>query len=146
MEGYQPTEGGETWKKMKYIDRSTGIEYTFDQPTDNEAPYLDCSVSFERKRSDARVAYGAMWSGSRIGMPFVEGDVTTTERNDIFSWGDQSRFGVLSSDGHPTGNLFIARKGTRIFDLRIAGVYFDDGEAFGSLANPALEAMVRYRE
>jgi hypothetical protein len=64
--------------------------------------------------------------------------LTAVERNDLFRWGDRSRFGIVKSDGLPRGNLFVARKDRFVFHLVVVGVYFEDSEAFADLVMPAL--------
>jgi hypothetical protein len=143
---YVPDPRNETITKTRYIDRSLEIEYVYDGGADESEPYLQCCVSWEPKLGDARAGYVAMWGGAKLGITYLaETEAEVVERNDLFRWGDQSRFGIITADGAPCGNIFIARKGRFVFLLAIGGVYFDEGQAFGEWVTPALSGLEHYK-
>ncbi len=138
-EDFTPNPKNETITRSRYIDRSYDIEYEYDDPGNDNEPYLHCCVTVERKRSDALTTYLAAWQGSRLGMTWgADAEVEVVERNDLFRWGDQSKFAVFFVDGKPGGNIFVARKGNVVVDLILGGVYFDEAEGFSSFVSPAL--------
>ena len=138
MEDYIPQRRGEKITKTRYIDGSYDIDYEYDIPDDADAPYLNCTVTVEKNSTDALLSYGSIWGGGKIGMAmFSDVEIEVVERNDLFKWGDRSRFAILKSEGAPFGNMLITRKGRRIFFLLLSGIYFDDREAIGGLLGGA---------
>ena len=142
MEGYTPDPSGETLQKTRYIDDSFEIEYVYDLPQDDEAPYLSYSVTFEPSPSDANTTYVSLWGGTKVAFyVFGEVQVEVQEKNELFRWGDESRFGLLLADGRPFGNVFVAKKGKRVVYLLVSGIYFDDSESFSGFLTPYLEKL-----
>ena len=142
MEGYTPDPSGETLQKTRYIDDSFEIEYVYDLPQDDEAPYLSYSVTFEPSPSDANTTYVSLWGGTKVAFyVFGEVQVEVQEKNELFRWGDESRFGLLVADGRPFGNVFVAKKGKRVVYLLVSGIYFDDSESFSGFLTPYLEKL-----
>jgi len=132
--------------KTHYLDGSFDVEYEYDPPGD-DGFYLNCIVDRERNSRDARTTYTAYQWGASLGISLASGPGPTLkeeERNDIFSWGDQSKFVIYTYEGNPVGNLFVTRKGKRVFCLQLTGIFFDDGEAFGELVVPKLEKLSAY--
>jgi hypothetical protein len=146
MEDFVPDLSNETITKRRYFDRSYDIEYEYDDPNDDDEPYLYCCVTVERKHSDAITSYVAAWQTSRLGMAWgADAEVEVVERNDLFQWGDQSRFAIVKADGEPCGNLFVARKGKTVIDVMVGGVYFDEPEGFSGFVSPALSKIEKHR-
>ena len=145
MEDFIPQSRGERITKTRYIDGSYDIDYEFDLPDDADAPYLNCTVTVEKNSTDAMLSYGSIWGGGKIGMAmFSDIEIEVVERNDLFKWGDRSRFAILKSEGEPFGNMLITRKGRHIFFLLLSGIYFDDREAIGGLLGGALSRLPAY--
>lgn len=138
MPGFEKQEGVEKIERDGFLG-STEVSYEYDPPGD-EGIFLSSSITVDRSAREARDSFTGMKLG--MGLMFsAEKDVDTEERNDLLKWGDESRALVLTAGGQPVGNVFLARKGRRVFFLTIAGVYFDDPEAFGELIVPKLEKM-----
>ena len=83
--------------------------------------------------------------GGSIGFLAASEGMKLQERNDLLSYGEQSQAHLITKDGNPVGNLFIARKGTRVLAVTFAGVYFDDPEVFAALMAPKLAAFERLK-
>ena len=144
MVGYTPDLAGERMTKTRYFDDSYEIEYVYDLPDDEEAPYLTYSLTFEGTEADARGTYTSIWGGTNVAfMMLGDTEVSVDERSELFRWGDFSRFGVLTTDGVPFGNVFLARRGSMVVYLLLAGVYFDEGESVSELLTPYLEKLDR---
>ena len=142
---YAPDYSGEKLIKTRFFDGSYDVDYDFNVPEDPDAPYLNCNITIEKNKADANVSYVSMWSGALLGMHMLgDADVEVTERNDIFRWGDESTFAILSVDGEPFGNMFSARKGTRVFFIIFSGIYTDDGEFVNDLLLPVLSELHTY--
>ena len=62
----------------------------------------------------------------------------------LFRWGDESRCIVLRQVPNAVGNLFVARKGRKIFQLVVVGVAFDRGDEFKTLLTPVLQRLETY--
>lgn len=142
MDGYTPDPAGETLQKTRYIDDSFEIDYVYDVPEDDNAPYLSYSVTFEPSETDASTTYVSLWGGTKVAF-YVLGEVQVEvqEKNEIFHWGDDSRFGLLLAEGQPFGNVFVAKQGKRVVYLMLSGIYFDDTASFSDFLNPYLEKL-----
>ncbi len=142
---FDPRPEFERLKKSRYLDGSHDIEYEYDGPSD-DAPYIQCTLTVERSLSDARTSYLATWGGAKIG-PMISGEknVAVVEQSDHFRWGDESRMAILQLDGQPVGNIFVARKGMKVFHVSIAGACFEDRQSFADLVEPVLERVERYK-
>ena len=144
-DAYTPDYSGETIIKTRFFDDSYDVDYDFDVPEDPDAPYLNCNITIEKDETEAAASYVGRWAGALLGMQIMGGaDVEVNERNDLFSWGDESTFAILSVDGEPFGNMFSARKGSRAFFIVFSGIYTDDGEIAGELLLPALNQLHTY--
>ena len=66
MAGYTPDLAGERMTKTRYVDDSYKIEYVYDLPDDEAAPYLTCSLTFESTEADARGTYTSIWGGTKV--------------------------------------------------------------------------------
>ena len=145
-EEYIPEKRGETLIKTRYIDGSYDIEYEYDIPEDMNAPYLSCIVTVERTISDAQTSYVAIWGGSQLGFSLLSDiEIDLVERNDLFRWGDRSRFAILKTEGEPFGNVFITRTGKYIFYIIISGVYFDNHDGISGLLSEPLSQLSSYQ-
>ncbi|MHC4177369.1 MAG: hypothetical protein ACYSWU_07675 [Planctomycetota bacterium] len=146
LEDFVPDPNNETITKQRYFDRSYEIEYEYIDPDDDYEPYLYCCVTVERKHSDALTSYVAVWQASKLGLRWgADAEVKIVERNELFRWGDQSRFAIVMVDGEPGGNLFVARKGKVVVGVMLGGVYFDEAEGFSGFASPALSSIENLR-
>ena len=146
MADYRPDLGRETLTKTRYVDDSYEIEYTYDVPEDDAAPYLSYTLTFEPSSSDATTTYASYWGGTQVAfMMFGAVDVTVEENNELFNWGDQSRFGILTSEGKPFGNVFVARKESLVVYFILSGIYFDDPEEIDALLEPYLTKLQTYQ-
>jgi hypothetical protein len=142
MEDFSPDISLESFSKKKYLDGSYEIDYEFDDPSNEDAPYVMCSIAVEPKTSDALISYTAMHAGLNIGFGAEEG-VEQVERNDLFTWGDSSKFCLLEAEGAPVGVVFSARKETRVFLITVSGIYFDDSSDIEELLGKKLRALGR---
>jgi hypothetical protein len=142
MDGYAPNLASENVTKTRYIDRSYEIQYTYEVPGDDHAPYLSYLLNFEPTKTDAHSTYISLWGGSKAAfLAFGALDVAVDENDEIYQWGDESRFGILRSKGKPFGNVFIARKNKTVVYLLLTGVYFEDNENASELLAPYLEKL-----
>ena len=145
VKDFEPDSNYELLQKIRYIDWSYEVEYEYDESDNVDAPYLSCTLNLERKRSDVLTTYVAAWNAAVIGMQIAGNtDVTVDERNELFRWGDQSRFGILKSNEEPYGNMFVARNDKRVFFLVVSGVYFDDPDSIRELLMPVLDQVDNY--
>ncbi|MBT4692209.1 MAG: hypothetical protein HOB73_02575 [Planctomycetaceae bacterium] len=142
---YIPDYSGEKIVKTRFFDGSYDVDYEFDVPEDPNAPYLNCNIAIEKNKADAKTTYVTMWAGALVGMKiFGDANIDVIERDDIFRWGDESTFAILSLDGEPFGNMFSTRKGNRVLFIIFSGIYTDDRELIGSLLLPILSQLHTY--
>ena len=88
------------------------------------------------------MSYGGLWIGYKAVL--ASSDVTANERNDLFRWGDSSRFAILEDEDGPYGNIFVARHGKIVYEFWLSGIYFDDTESVTELLEPVLERARTY--
>lgn len=142
---YAPDTASETVTKTRYIDDSYEIEYVYDVPEDDAAPYLTYTLAFEQNTSDATTTFHSYWGGTKVAFyVFGDVDISVEEKNELFAWGEESTFGVLQADGVPFGNVFIAKKGETVVYLLVSGLYFDDTETISELLSPLLQKLDQY--
>jgi hypothetical protein len=139
-EDFSPDISMESFSKKRYLDGSYEIDYEFDDPADEDSPYVMCSIAVEPKGSDALIAYKAMQAGINIGFA-AEGEVELVERNDLFQWGDASKFSLILSGGAPVGMVFSARKDIRVFLISVSGICSDDPVLIEALLVDHLRAL-----
>jgi hypothetical protein len=146
FDDFDPTIGTETWIKKRFLDGSVDVDYTYDHAEEAEEGtyiWLSCTVTIERKRSDARISYEAGSAGSSIGLGI--GGVKRRERKDLFSWGEKSRCAILVGEvDQPVGNHFICLTGNTVFEWVVVGVYFDDSEVLAEVLEPILARLATY--
>ncbi len=146
MIDFDPAPAHETVLKQRYYNGTFEIDYVYDDLSDETSPFLNYNITFEVRVSDAIASYHSMWTALTFTMSAVsEGEMSIQDRDHLFSWGDQSRFVIVTIDGLPVGNLFIARKGERIVSLILTGVYFDDSIAISELLLPQLNELDQYQ-
>jgi len=142
--GLEQTEQYEIFNRTKYFDGSHELTYQYQTPESEEenALYINVTVSVEKTLSDALTSHGAEEVGLTIGLK--ANGVQEREIEHFYEYGDKSRFSVLEKDGKPIGNIFITRDGTRVFALILSGMYFEDPDAFKELIEARLKKFSAY--
>ncbi|MBI3181796.1 MAG: hypothetical protein HYZ28_06600 [Myxococcales bacterium] len=132
--------------KGKLRDGSYEVRYEYDA-SDSGGLFLDSSVSVDDDLDSTIGAYAGMDVAGRAGFALMlGGEGKTVRRDDLIRWGEQSRHELLQDNqGQPAGNFFIARQGTKIFNVSFVGVGFDDRESIEALLLPKLERLEGYR-
>lgn len=143
VEGYRSNPQHETIEKYRYLDDSHEVVYEYEDPHE-EGIFLTCTVTVEKNLSDANTTYLAESAGTELGASFAGADVKFVDRDDIFRWGDKSRFTIIEAENMPGGNFFIARQGNRVISVCFAGVYFDDPGSVRELLMPVLSKLESY--
>jgi hypothetical protein len=140
VEGFETQPRVEQLTKKKGLDGSIALEYEY-KPADGTL-FLNTTVTTERTASAASTNYASLRVGHGLGFSMSADQQTKMEdRNDLFSWGDESHHALITHSGKPVGNLFAARKGRHIYSFMVVGVYFDSTETLGDLLLPKLEKL-----
>lgn len=127
-------------EKTKDIFGVYGMEYEYS--SDPSGLFVNTTVSVEPNVSDAQTTFSVTKIGLNVGIAIEQKDgMTKVERNDLFSWGDESATYLLQMDGSTVGNAVVVRKGRRTFFVIFAGVYFEDAEDLEALLEPHLTAL-----
>jgi hypothetical protein len=121
------------------VDGSNELSYEYESK--DPPVYVSTMVSLEKSDADAMTSYTSQSVGGAVGMNLSEPKMGLEDRDDLLKWGDQSRARLITYDGKPVGNFFIARKNNRVFLTMFTGVYFDDPEDFRAIVEPKLDAM-----
>ncbi len=127
-------------QRSKLFDGSVQLEYEYQSKT--PPLYVATTLTLETSLEAAKTSYLTQAVGGAAGVAIGASNVKLEDRDELFRWGDESKLQVLQVDGKPAGNFFVARKGTRVFLTIFSGVYFDDPEAFRSLVEPKLAALL----
>ena len=122
-------------KRNRHFTGLITVEYEFEAPEELGLPYLYSTVEQHLSNVGACASFSALNFG--VGL----GGVDLAERNDLFRFGDKSQFGLLVDEGEPYGNYFAMCRGTTAFMVMLGGFYFDDGNAWGELLGPTLDAV-----
>lgn len=111
---YAPDAAAETVTKTRYIDDSYEIEYVYDVPEDDAAPYLTYTLAFEQNTSDATTTYHSYWGGTKVAFyVFGDVDISVEEKNELFAWGEESKFRILEAEGVPFRQRVHREKGRK---------------------------------
>lgn len=138
---YENAERYETFSKTRQFDGAYQLTYEFETPEGERPLYIYTSVSVARNVSDAAVAEGAEKIGMLIGLRSAgveEKDVSLEPGK------ERRRLKLLLKGGKPLGNLFTARNGRKTYILVVAGLYFDDAQAWEKLVEPKLRQLAGY--
>ena len=127
----------ETFRREQWFDGSYTIEYEFEAPEVLGLPYMHSMAEQHISKSEACTSYSAGKLGVSMGLMGAD----LEERDDLFEYGHRSSFGLIIVDGNPTGNYFGMCHEKTAFSVVIGGFYFDDGELWAELVDPALKAI-----
>ena len=144
LENFTPNPRRETLLKRRHLNGSWELDYRYDDPTLPHAAYVHCRVSVEPTVAAAVAAYRSLWDAHGPTVMVGDARADIIERNDIFHWGDESRFAIVRVAGADCGNLFVARKGTRVFYLLVTGATWHETLAFSDLVTPPLSHLEAY--
>ena len=134
-EGY---DSYESFGKERWFDGSFVIDYEFDAPIDLQLPYLSSMTELHATNEDACASYSA----GNFGVPLGLGDADLSIRDDLFQFGDESRFAYLTLDDEPIGMYFAMCSGRTAFMTIMGGFYFDDIDMWTELVSPVLDDVV----
>ncbi len=127
----------ESFTKQQWFDGTFTIEYEFQAAAHLRLPFLYSIAETHASNIEACVSYSA----GNVGLPLGLGDVELSVRDDLFAFGDKSRFGLLMVDGEPAGNYFAMCHERTSLMIVLSGFYFDNGELWGELLAPTLDAL-----
>ncbi|MBN2716091.1 MAG: hypothetical protein JXX14_09570 [Deltaproteobacteria bacterium] len=136
LDGFTPQKKNESASKVRYLDRSVDLEYTYE---DDEI-YLCTMVSRETNAANALMTFNAQWAGSKLSINLNE-DCHLSETGGGFSFGDSSHFATLVCNGEPGGIVFSTRVNNNVYMLTLGGVYFDNVADFQKFVGPALSHL-----
>lgn len=142
--GLEKTEQFETFSKTRFFDGSREINYEFQTPeTEADNPlYMNVTLTFEKKQSDALVSHGVERTAVAAGMRVA--GIKSRKIDEFYAYGDSSTFYVLEMDGKPVGNMFLTRDGKKIYLIIMSGFYFDDPGAWKELVEEKLRRFSAY--
>ncbi|MCA8914324.1 MAG: hypothetical protein KDB90_02845 [Planctomycetes bacterium] len=124
-----------TFTRRDNIDGSWEVEYEYE---DDEL-YIMSGYYRENSADDAKYTVTGHGLGTSIG--FSGEDIKEVEHNELFRWGDDSKFYLVMHAGKPIGNHLTARKGNKVVYILFSGVYFDDSELLHEFLDPLLQRV-----
>lgn len=133
-------EAHATMEKSKDLFGVVAMEYEY--TSDDAGLFVNTTVSLEPSVSDAQTTFSVTKLGLNVGIAIEKKDgMTKVERNDLFSYGDESANFLLEMNGKTVGNAVVVRSGKRTFFVIFAGVYFDDADDLETVLEPHLSAL-----
>jgi hypothetical protein len=124
----------EKWSRERALDGSLKIEYEFQSP-DGGPPFVYSSAELHGSPRDACLSFSAGNLGLRLSR------LDPTDRNDLFTYGEKSRFALVEHEGRPVGNLFAMCRSRTVMLVMFVGLYFDDTDSWRALIEPSLKAL-----
>lgn len=140
LPGTEVDEAHATIEKSKDLFGVVAMEYEY--TSDDAGLFVNTTVSLEPSVSDAQTTFTVTKLGLNVGIAIETKDgMTKVERNDLFTWGDESAHFLLEMNGKTVGNAVVVRSGRRTFFVIFAGVYFEDVEDLEAVLEPHLTAL-----
>lgn len=139
--GRQRLEGSEQRTRTDYAGGSSVLEYRFQGSGDDSHLFVRIAVQREASALAARLAMAGLWDRTLEELQASEAGFALVPRDDLFNWGEASRFGHLQLHGRARGVVLIARAGADVFHLLGIGFGFDDHFKLVMLVAPLLEAL-----
>ena len=127
----------ESLEREQWFDGSYLITYEYQSPSGLPSLYSTA----ERHLSSAEACNS--FSSANFGLSLGLGDDELSIRDDLFRFGEKSRFGLVMANGRPVGNYFAMCQDNKSFMVLLAGIYFDDGEQWGQLIESTMDAVSR---
>ena len=127
--------GTEEWNCERFIDGSIQIYYLYV----DESTSLDCTISIERNRGDALASYIAEWQTLKLRNEFSEVKIKIEATDEVFAWGDDSKFAFQLADDTRNGFAFIARKNNKVYFVDAWGILLEDPEEISEFLTPKLK-------
>jgi hypothetical protein len=137
---FELDESRETWSGERLFDGAVELSYEYDDPAE-DAPYLNTSLHYEPKMSDAMTNFTVLWHSAKLGVKLSETETQVEEQNDLYRWGDSSRLAFLTHRGARSGMIFCTRKGRRVYLLMTGGFVLEDARELDDFLRPKLEAL-----
>ncbi|HVN40733.1 MAG TPA: hypothetical protein VMW19_21410 [Myxococcota bacterium] len=124
----------EQLRRERQPDGSLSIEYEFQTPG-GDPPFVYSRARIFPSPTGACLSFSA----DNLGLRFSS--LEATDRNDVFSYGERSRFALVESQGQPVGNVFAMCHSRATLLVMFVGIYFDDTESWRALVEPHLQAL-----
>jgi len=117
-------------KKTHYENDTLGLDY---EHVDSSS-YVYSSIDEEEFIEEAEGAYAILLSDL---------DPDFEPHDELFRWGDVSRFCVYAPDGEPSGYAFVGRRGTRVVWAEWGGLLYEPmtTDELGGFLGPIVERM-----
>ena len=142
MAGHTPEQSRGRTSKTVFADGSYDLSFVYTDAGTPGAPYVEYRVTVEPTVFQAIATSLMLWYGTAYGLDFASTiDFEVRRRDDLFAWGDASRYGFIEGDGHAVGNLLVARRGRVVVLLLVTGLHYDDPFTFFNVVAPLLEPL-----
>lgn len=141
---FTPKPGAESLSKSGVSGFITSLDYEYDEPDNDDAPFISASVYTESSVREAQSSYALEKTILEAGMEALGVDVVVHSANNIYSCCERSDFGVIYSGGVPVGNLFMAREGRHYVSVLIIGWYVDTPDETAAFFGPRMKLLVEY--
>lgn len=127
----------ESLSRNHVVGESVEVEYEFEPGDDHpQAPYVYSLAELHRTRRDACASHRAGILGARLA-----GDLE--DHDEIFRYGEETRFAFIVDEGEPVGTFFSMCRSRTAFLVMIGGLVFDDADLWRELVQPRLDALRR---
>ena len=124
----------EQLRRERQPDGSLSIEYEFETP-EGDPPFVYSRARIFSSPSAACLSFSADNLGLRLS------SLEPTDRNDLYQYGEKSRFALVESQAKPVGNIFAMCHSRTTLLVMFVGIYFDDTDPWRALIEPHLQAL-----
>lgn len=132
----QGFEAHERFHRQESTNGSQAVLYEFFDPSGS--PFLSSTAETHPSNEDACESVSTAHLDISAGLD----EENVSLRDDLYRFGDQSRFGLLMAEGQPFGNYFAMCQGNTSFKVILGGFFFTNGNRWGDLIEPTLNAVV----
>ncbi|MDB4142321.1 hypothetical protein N9733_02520 [Akkermansiaceae bacterium] len=85
------------------------------------------------------ISYVAEWQALKLGNNIGEVDAGLEEADELFSWGDDSKFAFQVTENERYGFAFITRKGNKVYFVDAWGLFLEDPAEISAFLTPKLD-------
>ncbi len=131
-------EGATEFERLKrevWFDGSVYVEYEFEAPEELGLPYVFSMAERHPSPVDACLSFRA----GNVGTSLAGVDVEV--RNEIFQYGDRSRFALFVDEGQPFGFVYSMCRDKVAFTVMVGGFYLEDPDSARALLLPILRDL-----
>ena len=134
----------ETTTITRYFGGSSSIDYTYDlsESTSHDPIYYSIVIDLEPTEKEAILQYNTSTLAIKGSLTAFGGKLN---ENPSIKWGDESYYGVITTNEIPTGHILVLRNGKNVYTFMISGVYTSDDSIITELILPSISDLESFK-